>query len=97
MKTKKQIVEEIKALKTVRPNVRSTTMFGDDNLAALDAQIDVLENYLDEDEIYDKYDCTQYSEYILDGAICARQWIDDEEDLDDNSLAESWPLKKEAE
>lgn len=92
MKTKEQITKEIEALKTVRPNVRPRSAFGDDNLAQLDAQITVLENNWDNNEIYDEYDHAGLSEEILSSALYARQWIDGENDDD---LAEGWPLKKE--
>ena len=91
MKTEKQIKKEIEALKTVRPNVRPTSMFGDDNLAALDTQVKVLEENLNNDRIYDAYDHCDSSEYILGSALHARQWINGEED---DGLAEMWPLKE---
>jgi len=91
MKTPEQITKEIEALKTVKPNVRPTSIFGDNNLGALDAQIEVLEGDMDSDDIYDKYDRTQYSEYILEAAEAARQWIDDKEDPDCEGLACEWP------
>lgn len=96
MKTKEQITKEIEALKTVRPNVRPTSMFGDDNLGSVDAQIAVLEDYMDDDDIHDEYDRTSSSEYILEAALAARQWIDDQEDPDCEGLACEWPLKREA-
>jgi hypothetical protein len=94
MKTKEQITKEIEALKTVRPNVRPTSIFGDDNLGSVDAQIDVLKNNMDNDDIFDKYDRTSSSEYILESALAARGWIDDEEDPDCEGLACEWPLKE---
>lgn len=94
MKTDKQIQNEIKALKEIRPKVRPYSMFGDDNLAALDAQIKVLENDWDNNDIYNEYDHIDSSEYILDAAIAAREWINDEEDSDCESLACEWPLKE---
>lgn len=94
MKTEKQIKKEIKALKTVRPNVRPYSAFGDNNLAALDAQVKVLEENLNNDRIYDVYDHCDSSEYVLESALAARQWIDDEEDPDDGDLGDGWPLKK---
>lgn len=93
MKTKEQIQKEIEALKTVRPNVRLTSMFGDDNLGSVDAQIIVLDEYLDEDDIAERFDHAGSSEYILEAAICARQWMDDEEDDDCEGLACEWPLR----
>lgn len=95
MKTQEEIKKEIKALKIVRPKVKPYSIFGDDNLAQLDAEINVLENYLDEDEINDKYDHAGASEEILNAAFHARDWIDGEVDPDGNeSLAEDWPLKE---
>lgn len=92
MKTQEEIKKEIEALKTIRPKVRPHSMFGDDNLAMLDAQVDVLENDLDNDDIYDRYDHAGASEYILEGALYARQWIDGEAECD--SLAKDMPLKE---
>lgn len=94
MKTPERIKKEIEALKTVRPNVRPASIFGDDNLTALDAQIAVLENDWDDNEIYDRYDHADSSEYILDAALAAREWMDDEEDDYCEGLACGWPLKE---
>jgi len=94
MKTKKQIAKEIKALKTVKSNVRPMSIFGDDNLRSIDAQITVLENNMDNKDIYEMYDRASSSEYILDAAIAAQKWIDDKEDDDCEGLACEWPLKK---
>ncbi len=97
MKTKEQITKEIEALKTIRPNVRPTSIFWDDNLDSVDAQIDVLEDDMDDDEIYNRFDRTSSSEYILESALAARQWIDDEKDGDCEGLACGWPLKEKPE
>jgi len=94
MKSKEEIKNEIKSLQAIRPDVRPRSMFGDDNLAALDAQIEVLEHDLDNEDIYDRYDHADSSEYVLDSALHARQWINDEEDLDCEGLACEWPLKE---
>ena len=92
MKTQEEIKKEIKALKAVRPKVRPHNMFGDDNLAMLDAQVDVLENYLDSDDIYERYDHADASEYVLEGALEAWNWVCDESESD--SLVEDMPLKQ---
>jgi len=97
MKTKEQIQTEIEALKIVRPNVRPRSAFGDDNLAALDAQVQVLENDWDNNDIYDEFDRCAIQESVLESALYARQWINDEEDPDDGGLAEGWPLKEKSE
>lgn len=94
MKTQEQITEEIKALRTVRPNVRPTSMFGDDNLGSVDAQIEVLENNWDDDDIYDNFDRCAIQEYILESALAALQWINGDEDPDCKGLACEWPLKE---
>ena len=47
MRSKEEIKQQIVKLKAARPKVRSHSYFGDDNLAAVDAQIEVLEDYLD--------------------------------------------------
>ena len=92
MKTQEEIKKEIEALKAVRPKVRPFSIFGDDNLANLDAQVDVLEHDLDSDDIYERYDHAAASEYVLEGALYARDWMDGERDED--SLAEDYPLKE---
>lgn len=94
MKTQEQIKKEIEALKTVRPNVRPKSMFEDDNISSVNAQIMVLESDMDNGGIYNMFDHAGSSEYILESALAARQWIDDEEDPDDGGLAEGWPLKE---
>ena len=95
MKTQEEIQKEIEALKAVRPKVRPRSMFGDDNLASLDAQIEVLENDMDDDDIYDKYDHADASEYVLEAALYARQWIDGDVGEDDGGLAEQCPLNEQ--
>lgn len=92
MKTQEEIKGEIEALKTVRPKVKPHSMFGDDNLAMLDAQVDVLENDLDDDDIYERYDHADASEYVLEGALEANNWRDS--NSESNSLAEDMPLKE---
>ncbi len=68
-----QIQAEIKKLKEMKPKVRRTTYFGDDNHAAIEADIDVLTNDLDTGEIYDVYEDDQHA---LDSALYARGWLD---------------------
>ena len=94
MKTEKQIQKEIEALKAIQSNVRPTSMFGDDNLSSVGAQIVVLEEAMDEDDVYDRYDRTSSSEYILDAAMTAVDWMNDEEDPDCEGLAWEWPVER---
>ena len=95
MKTQEQIKKEIEALKTVQPNVRPITFFGDDNFAAIDAQIQVLEEDMDEDDIWDEWPEEEQDQYVRDSARHAVDWVNDEEDPDSGGLAEGWPLNKE--
>ena len=92
MKTSEEIKKEIEALKAVRPKVREFRVFGDNNLDDLDAQLDVLENCLDSEEIYEKYDHSGASESVLEGALEAWNWVCGDSGSD--SLAEDMPLKE---
>lgn len=76
--SKKEIQEQIDWLTSNKQNIRSHSGFGDDHHAAIEAQIDVLENDLDEDEIETKYgsDSDNYADNILTNANEARYWRD---------------------
>jgi len=89
-KTSKQIKALVKKLKALRPKIRPYSMFGGDNIAQLDAMVDVLENELDNDEIFDKYDRDEFAEETLEAALEAKQWMDGDSDED---LADGWPMK----
>jgi len=78
MKTPTQIKQEADALEKMKPDVRSTSAFGDDHHAAIDAQIEVLRNNMSEDEIYDAFgdeDADNFAQNVLDEAVHAREWI----------------------
>lgn len=82
--TAKQIQAEIKALKEIRPMIPSRTFFGDNNWDAIDAQIDVLENNIHEDTIWNRCDeeepdLGEWKEHERDCALDARRWMDGEE------------------
>lgn len=47
----KAVVTEIARLREMKPTVRRSSIFGDDHWAAIDAQILVLDEYMDEDEL----------------------------------------------
>lgn len=86
--TKKQIQSEIKKLTKMKPKVRHFSAFGTDNQAQIAAQIDVLKNDLDNDEIFDKYDHSGTDEEILGVALDARSWLDGE--YENETLSEDW-------
>jgi len=85
--TRKMIATEIQVLKELLPNVRRYTAFGDDNRAAIRAEVAVLEEDLDEDAIYERFqpindegepDESGNNRGELDAALGARQWLDSE-------------------
>ncbi len=82
VKTDTQVEEEIKELRRLLPKVVRRSLFGDDNHAAIEAQIRVLEERLDEDDIDDEFD----DEYVRSNAQEAFNWRTGEEaDAEDPS------------
>ena len=83
MKTNEQIDAEIAALNEMKPSVRHRSAFGDDNHEAIEAQLSVLRERMDTDEIYDTWgdeDTDEFAQNVLDEALAARHWlIGDEE------------------
>lgn len=81
--TEKEIQKEIKVLTEMKPKVRRWTYFGDDNWAAIEAQIDVLTRNLSEDDVCDEYDEENEeegkTEYSKESALHACQWLTGEE------------------
>jgi hypothetical protein len=85
--TPKAIATEIQALKELLPSVRRYTAFGDDNHAAIRAEIAVIEENLDNDAIYERFqpiddegepDESGNNRGELDAALGARWWLDSE-------------------
>ncbi len=72
--TPAQVKDEIAKLKKMKPNVRMTSNFGDNHHDAIDAQLDVLEEGLDNDEIYDRFE--DGPQNVLDAALEAMGWMD---------------------
>lgn len=88
--TNEQIQKEIEALKEIKPKVRRLSLFGDNHHAAIDAQIAVLEDGLDEDVIYDEFGGV---DNVRSAALDALSWLSGEWDVDDyesSGPAESW-------
>lgn len=88
MRSRIEIDTEIKALEEMKPRVRRTTYFGDDNHAAIEAQLEVLRGNVDEDEIQDKFDDGEWTEHERDNAQQAVDWM--EEYTDEGSPSENW-------
>lgn len=85
MRNKDEIAAEIEKLTAMKPNVRRSSAFGDDNRTAVQAQIDVLNDNMTNAQIYDRYEDGSSE---LESAIQARMWIDG--DGMDESLSEDW-------
>jgi hypothetical protein len=83
--TYEEIQEEIKRLKTMKPNVLSMSVFGDDHHAAINAQIQVLEDGLDEDAAYEEN--MDNEDNIREAAEAAARWSEGDED---NAPSEDW-------
>lgn len=90
-KTQVEIDEQIKKLKAIRPKIRPHSIFGDSNLDKLDAQVKVLEEDMESDEVWDEWAREEADAEIRMAADDAVRWRDGESDIED--LAEDWPMK----
>lgn len=78
-----QIAAEIAELKRIQPLVPPRTRFGDSNTDAIDAQIEVLEQRLDEQAVDDRRnfededeaDDAKWSIYAGESAMDAARWL----------------------
>ena len=74
MRTGKEIAAEIATLKKMKPDVRKTSMFGDNHHDAIDAQVDVLERKLTLDQCWDEF--ADDRENVQSAANEAAEWLD---------------------
>jgi len=94
MRTATEIQAEIERLKAVKPKLKRFNFFGDDIHAAVEAQIAVLQEDLDNDAIYARYDpCENDGDpnedsgrHTLDSALEADAWRSGDADR----LAADW-------
>lgn len=94
MRTDEEILAEIERLKDIKKRVIPETLFGDDNRIAVQVQIKVLEEGMDEDEIYDSYP----GEWQTSHALNAWSWREEVDWEGEGSLADDWePLCEEEE
>jgi hypothetical protein len=80
MREQQEILDEIQRLEAIKSRVRRYTAFNDDNHAAIDAQIQVLVGRLSLNDIYDSWndeDDEDFSQYVLDCALEAYNWMAD--------------------
>ncbi len=92
--TPEQIATEVARLKAVQPRVPAYSLFGDDNHAAIDAQIKVLEEAMSEDEIHDAFGEgaveREFSQNTLDCALMTHDWMQGQLAEDEGSPAFGW-------
>lgn len=89
IKAKQQIDAEIAALAALKQKVPPWSAFGDDNLAAIEVQRAVLLRRMEADEIHAAFGGDdEFSKYILDAAIIARDWLFGE----GITPSEDWPV-----
>lgn len=89
--TDKQIEAEIKKLQEMKPRVPHHTAFGDDNHEAIDAQLVVLRERLDEDAVLAKQDDGEWNEHTSSIARDAANWLNGDEK---DAPSVGWPLIK---
>jgi hypothetical protein len=92
-KTEEQIAAEVSALEAVKPKLREFTAFGDNNHAAVDAQLAVLRQRMDHDDVYDAYgdeESEDFDQYTLDAALNAHDWMVGTLAADEGSPSEDW-------
>lgn len=94
-KTQEEIDKQVKKLKAIRPKIKPYSFFGDSNLDKLDAQVKVLEEDMDSDEVWDEWPEEESDMEIRMSADDAVSWRDGESEV--NDLAEDWPLEEETE
>jgi len=79
--TKKAIADEVKWLKENQHHIRRYNAFGSDNWRLIDAQIKVLEDGLEEGDIYDMQTEEEGSEWdseVVSAAMDAHRWAEGE-------------------
>ena len=76
-RSKREIAEEVLALDSLREGVPPQTVLGDDNQAAIDAQLKVLTECMNEEEVIEAFE--EQAEYVLSNALDAVRWLEGEE------------------
>ncbi len=84
-RTKVEINSELRAISKLRHAVPAQSVFGDDNRAAIRAQMQVLEECLSVDEVQDRFEDDGY--YVLSAALTAQSWL---QQFEDSPLSKDW-------
>ncbi len=93
-RTTLEIDSELLTIRNLYQTVPERSAFGDDNHAAIRAQIQVLQRRFTEDEVQDRYE--EEGDYVLAAAMTAQSWLN----LFEDSLSSDWkclvPARKRA-
>ena len=93
MKDQDLILEEIEGLEALKPRIIPRTGFGDDNIAAVDAQIEVLQSRMDEEQIHDRWPNVGDESHVLGSALDALGWMEDSSEREHpESLVAEWEI-----
>lgn len=85
----KQVEDEVKKLKELKPKIIPRTFFGDSNTDAIQAQIDVLEMKWDEDDIYNHFSEGESDMHERNAALSALEWMNTGKTEDGEALSPS--------
>lgn len=86
-KSDTQIEAVVKALEEIKPNVRRYSVFGDDNWAAIDAQLNVLKKKMTYQAINNEYwKEGDEGDHVYSSALDARSYLDGDYD----NIIEDW-------
>lgn len=78
-RSKEEVQKEAETLREMKPKVRQFSAFGDDHHAAIDAQIEVLQEGLSDDDVYERFE--EDAQNIFDEAMQAFEWMSGENDV----------------
>jgi hypothetical protein len=73
--TKDDITSEIALLTQMKPNVRESSIFGDNHHDAIDAQIEILAGRTRKSDINDLRDNEDWTDHVADSAQEAADWM----------------------
>lgn len=96
MPTPDQVAAEIELLKGLKPRVRPVSAFGDDNRAAIEAQIAVLTERMSLDDVHDRFgedaflDEDEFDQCTFDSALQAHDWLRGVLAASEESPAKAW-------
>ncbi|WP_423458007.1 hypothetical protein [Ottowia sp. VDI28] len=89
-----QVADELARLKAVLPRVPKFSGFGDNNHAAIEAQIKVLEDHMSRDDVHDCFGedavLFDFSQNTLDCALTALDWMTGDQAADEGLISAGW-------